>query len=66
MAQPSSGLLPCVHNEFSSLLVFFNIVLLLNQARAWFLRIGSVRDCLYACVCVFVCVCMSAPEAINN
>ena len=38
---------------------------LLNQARAgrrparaWFLRIASVRELLYACV--------SAPEAINN
>ena len=41
----------------------------LNQAHAshrlaltWFLRIASVRECLYACV--FVCV--SAPKAINN
>ena len=39
----------------------------LNQARAghrpvhaWFLRITSVRECWYACVCV------SVPEAINN
>ena len=30
--------------------------------RAWFLRIASVRECLYA----RVCVCVSAPEAINN
>ena len=28
----------------------------LNHARAWFLRIASVRECLYACVCVCVCV----------
>ena len=27
-------------------------------ARAWFLRIASVRECLYACVCMFVCVCV--------
>ena len=33
-------------------------------ACAWFLIIASVRECQYACVCVFVCV--SAPEAINN
>ena len=25
---------------------------LLNQARAWFLRIASVRELLYACLCV--------------
>ena len=31
---------------------------LLNQARAWFLEIISVR--MYACVCV------SAPEAMND
>ena len=34
----------------------------LNQARAWFLRIASVRERLYVCVCLRV----SAPEAINN
>ena len=51
----------------------------LNQMRAslwpvhaWFLRIATVRECLYdcvcvcACVCVRVCVCVSAPEAINK
>ena len=27
-------------------------VQLLNQVCAWFLRIASVRECLYACVCV--------------
>ena len=32
----------------------------LNQARTWFLRIGSVRESMRVCVCV------SAPEAINN
>ena len=42
---------------------------LLNQARAWFLKIDPVRIicmcmCVFACVCV--CVCVSAPEAINN
>ena len=48
----------------------------LRPARAWFLRIASVREsmrvcvcvclrvCVFACVCV--CVCVSAPEAINN
>ena len=44
---------------------------LLNQVCAWFLRIASVHERLYAlCVCVCVCVCVfacvSAPEAINN
>ena len=34
----------------------------LNQARAWFIEITSVR--MY--VCVYVCVCVSAPEAMNN
>ena len=29
----------------------------LNQVRTWFLRIASVRECLYPCVCVCVCVC---------
>ena len=44
-------------------------MLLLNQARAghrpvraWFLRIASVRELQY----VYVFVCLSAPEAINN
>ena len=36
------------------------VLTLLNQARAWFLSIVSVR--MYA----RVCVCVSAPEAINN
>ena len=50
-------------------------LIFLNQARAWFLRIASVREllyvcvcvcvCVYVCVCVCVCVCVSAPEAIN-
>ena len=35
---------------------------LLNQVRAWFLKIDPVRTS----VCVFVCVFVSAPEAINN
>ena len=30
----------------------------LNQARAWFLKITSVR--MYVCVCVCVCVCLLA------
>ena len=34
--------------------------ILLNQAHAWFLIIDSVREFLYVYVCV------SAPEAINN
>ena len=39
---------------------------LLNQVCAWFLRIASVRKCLYVCVCVYVCLRVSAPKAINN
>ena len=31
-------------------------VVFLNQAHAWFLKIASVRKCLY--VCVFACVCV--------
>ena len=38
--------------------MYMLVDMFLNQARAWFLRIVSVR--MYACVCV------SAPEAINN
>ena len=33
-------------------------ILFLNQARAWFLRIASVRELVFVCV--------SAPEAVNN
>ena len=50
---------------------FFTPKVFLNQARAgrrparaWFLKITSVR--MYVCVCVCVCVCVSAPEAMNN
>ena len=28
----------------------------LNQARAWFLRIASVRESMRVCVCVCVCL----------
>ena len=45
----------------------------LNQAHAghmlscaWFLRIASVRECLYVRVCVCVCVCVSALKAMKN
>ena len=34
-----------------------------RPARAWFLKIEPVR---IVCICVYVCVCVSAPEAINN
>ena len=47
-----------------------------RPARAWFLRIASVRElqyvclcvcvCVCMCVCVCVCVCVSTPEAINS
>ena len=39
---------------------------ILQPARARFLRIASVRECLYVYVFACVCVCESAPEAINN
>ena len=42
-----------------------SLSIFLNQARAgraWFLRIASVRECLYVCVCA----CVSALKAINN
>ena len=38
--------------------------ILLNQARAWFLKIVSVWTSV--CVFVYVCVRVSALEAINN
>ena len=38
------------------------LLLFLNQAHAWFLEIVPVQ----MSVCVFVCVCVPAPEAINN
>ena len=38
----------------------------LNQARAS-LEIAFVREVsMRVCVCVWMCVCVSAPEAINN
>ena len=46
----------------------YYLISLLNQARAWFLNITSVRMCVCVCMCVSVCVCVcvSAPEAMNN
>ena len=49
-------------HSLSGMILLYLVVRFLKQARAWFLRIVSVR--MYACVCV--CVCVSAPEAINN
>ena len=38
-----------------------------RPARAWFLRIAFVREVsMRVCVCVWMCVCVSAPEAMNN
>ena len=55
----------CVHMYYyvSKVIV---IVIFLNQARAWFLKITSVRMYVCVCVCVCLCVCVSAPEAMNN
>ena len=39
--------------------LFLRLGLFLNQLRpahAWLLRIASVRECLYACVFVWVCM----------
>ena len=48
---------------------YYNINLFLNQERAshrltcaWFLKIVSVHECLYA----YVCVCVSTPKATIN
>ena len=38
--------------------------ILLNQVRAWFLKIDPVRIvsmCVCVCVCVFACVCVCLP-----
>ena len=35
--------------------ILFIGITFLNQARAWFLRIASVRELQYVCVCVCVC-----------
>ena len=35
----------------------------LQPARAWFPKIAFVRE---VSMCVWMCVCMSAPEAMNN
>ena len=42
---------------------YVKIILLLSQARTWFLDIALLCA---ACVCVCVCVCVSTTEAINN
>ena len=62
------------------LLNVFTVLFLLNQARAWFLKIVFVRMsvcmcvfvcvcvclCVYVCVCVCVCVCLPPRLLINN
>ena len=64
-------LVPTKRKVVSLIESFYDPLGFLNQARAsrrpacaWFLRIVSVHECLYACV--FACVCLSAPEAMNN
>ena len=34
-----------------------HVYMFLNQARAWFLRIASVCECLNVCMSACVCVC---------
>ena len=54
--------------------IFNFLFILLNQARAgrrparaWFLRIAFVWEVsMRVYVCVWMCVCVSAPEAMNN
>ena len=42
---------------------FFKLAAL-RPACTWFLEITFMRASM--CVCVFMCVCVSTPEAINN
>ena len=63
-----------LHSTVCFVLFLSPVVHLLNQARAgrrparaWFLRIAFVREVsMRVCVCVWMCVCVSAPEAMNN
>ena len=50
--------LPCLTSQLSSFTTLWAAKehFFLNQARAWFLKITSVR--MYACVCVYVCLCV--------
>ena len=75
LGSPQNHVFHIIDSNLNTPMNNFNVLLILcdflNQACAghrpvcaWFLRIASVRECLYACV--FVCVCVSAPEAINN
>ena len=60
------------HISFCSKAVSCTDSIFLNQARAghrpacaWFLNIAFVREVSMR-VCVWMCVCVSAPEAMNN
>ena len=47
--------------------LFAYMHIFLNQARAWFLEIAFVQEVsMRVCVCVWMCVCVSASEAMNN
>ena len=56
----NSFVLPKVHKKENSLNKLIHTIQFFKPGAAWFLRIVSVCNCLYACVC------MSAPKAINN
>ena len=36
----------------------------LQPVNAWFLIIASYRECVYACACLCVSVCLSVPDNI--
>ena len=61
-----------ISNKTITVVLFFGLASL-NQAnaglwpaRAWFLIITFVHECMHVCVYACVCVCMYAPETINN
>ena len=57
----TSGVFECSY-DIEEVAIFKPGVYRPKPVRAWFLRIASYCECLYACMCV----CVSAPEAIIN